>query len=112
MSIQESLFGRMWQEPSPPTKGLTSGQSSTRWLRQGRWSLSGGCWMHSSSESPNGVEECLSSLSSILQPQQDVPIRYYLSAKACEGILRRADRRGKVLPERLRRALEAGMRRA
>jgi DNA (cytosine-5)-methyltransferase 1 len=57
--------------------------------------------------SPNGVDVCSSSLSSILQPQQDVPTRYYLSAKACAGILRRAERRGKNLPERLSRALQA-----
>ena len=32
---------------------------------------------------------------------------YYLSAKACAGILRRAERRGKELPQVLREALEA-----
>ena len=105
-SIQESLFGRMSQEPSLPTRELTSGSSSMRWLKQGRWSASGGCWMHNTSESPNGVEECSSSLSLILMSQSEVPIRYSLSAKACEGILRRAARRGKVLPARLQRALE------
>lgn len=31
--------------------------------------------------------------------------RYFLSPKACEGILRRAEKRGKALPEQLRRAL-------
>jgi hypothetical protein len=36
-----------------------------------------------------------------------VPQRFYLSATACRGILRRAEKRGKVLPEPLRRALEA-----
>ncbi len=35
-----------------------------------------------------------------------VPERYYLSAKACQGILRRAQERGKELPETLRIALE------
>jgi hypothetical protein len=63
--------------------------------------------MRNTSESPNGVEECSSSLSSILQPQHDVPTRYFLSRKACEGVLRRAQRRGKVLPARLQAALEA-----
>jgi hypothetical protein len=37
----------------------------------------------------------------------DVPQRYYLSAKACRGILRRADNRGKTLPPKLLQALEA-----
>lgn len=31
---------------------------------------------------------------------------YYLSAKACAGVLRRAERRGKTLPKMLREALE------
>jgi hypothetical protein len=44
-------------------------------------------------------------LSDILESH--VPERYLLSAKACAGILRRAQRRGKTLPEPLRVALEA-----
>jgi hypothetical protein len=36
-----------------------------------------------------------------------VPQRFYLSAKACAGILRRAEKRGKQLPEALKIALEA-----
>jgi hypothetical protein len=46
------------------------------------------------------------SLSDILETG-DVPQRYYLSAKACKGILRRADKRGKELPPQLARALQA-----
>lgn len=38
--------------------------------------------------------------------QADAPEKYYLSARACEGILRRAERRGKTLPPMLREALE------
>lgn len=44
-----------------------------------------------------------SKLSDILQT--DVPEKYYLSAKACIGILRRAEKRGKKLPEVLEMAL-------
>jgi len=33
--------------------------------------------------------------------------RYWLSPKACQGILRRAGRRGKALPEALQAALES-----
>jgi hypothetical protein len=43
-------------------------------------------------------------LSQILEV--NVPEKYYLSAKACEGILRRAERRGKELPPMLKEALE------
>ena len=49
-------------------------------------------------------EENGSSLSRILQ--DDLPKRYYLTRKACLGILRRAAERGKELPEKLKRALE------
>jgi hypothetical protein len=46
------------------------------------------------------------SLSEILETG-DVPQQYYLSAKACKGILRRAAKRGKELPQQLARALQA-----
>ncbi len=60
----------------------------------------------STSEFPSVVVE--SSLLDILQETGTVPLRFYLSAKACAGILRRAAKRGRELPERLRLALEAG----
>jgi hypothetical protein len=37
----------------------------------------------------------------------DVPQRFYLSATACRGILRRAAKRGKTLPVSLQAALQA-----
>ena len=49
-------------------------------------------------------DENASILSLILMGQ--VPEKYYLTAKACQGILRRASARGKQLPEVLRKALE------
>jgi hypothetical protein len=52
--------------------------------------------------SPSVARE--STLSQILQVQ--VPETYYLSKKACQGILRRAAVRGKELPEVLKKALE------
>ena len=51
-------------------------------------------------------DEGVCSLSEILETG-DVPRRYYLSAKACTGILRRAAKRGKELPPQLARALQA-----
>ena len=45
-----------------------------------------------------------SSLSDILETGA-LPQRYFLSAKACAGILRRAERRGKELPAQLQAAL-------
>ena len=47
-----------------------------------------------------------SSLSDILETTV-LPPRYFLSASACRGILRRAAKRGKELPPLLRGALEA-----
>jgi len=58
--------------------------------------------MHSFGESPKeGVE---SHLSQILEDNPHP--KYYLSAKACQGILNRANRRGKKLPPMLQEALE------
>jgi site-specific DNA-cytosine methylase len=62
--------------------------------------------MRSSSEFPNDDGEYSSSLASILVSPQEVDSKYYLSPKAAEGILRRAGRRGKTLPEALQKALE------
>ena len=58
--------------------------------------------MLNNGESPS--EDAASSLSQILLA--GVPEKYYLSPKACQGILRRASVRGKELPEVLRLALE------
>ena len=46
------------------------------------------------------------SLSQVLE-EDLIPQRYYLSPKACAGILRRAEKRGKVLPTTLHHALSA-----
>lgn len=52
-------------------------------------------------ESPR--EESVSLLSQILEV--NVPQKYFLSARACQGILTRASRRGKKLPDLLQMAL-------
>jgi hypothetical protein len=46
-------------------------------------------------------------LSDVLEATGTVPQKFYLSPRACAGILRRADKRGKELPAALREALEA-----
>jgi hypothetical protein len=65
--------------------------------------------MHSSAEhhstlEPSHNEEGVSSLSEILETGEVDPL-FFLTPKACAGILRRAERRGKVLPPTLRQAL-------
>ena len=62
----------------------------------------GACSTHVFGECPNAAEE--SGLWQILEA--NVPQKYYLSAKACAGVLRRAERRGKKLPEILEIALK------
>jgi hypothetical protein len=56
------------------------------------------------SEFPSGADAC--SLSDVLEVG-NVPQRFFLSATACKGILRRAEKRGKDLPIQLLRALQA-----
>tara|TARA_R110002049_G_scaffold290983_1_gene474651 strand:+ start:682 stop:915 length:234 start_codon:yes stop_codon:yes gene_type:complete len=62
------------------------------------------CLTLNTTEWPKDAAVC--SLSDTLEIG-DVPQRFYLSAKACQGILRRAEKRGKKLPVALRAALEA-----
>jgi hypothetical protein len=58
--------------------------------------------MPNTGEYPSDVVE--STLSQILQA--NAPEKYYLSARACQGILRRAEKRGKKLPKMLEEALK------
>ena len=58
--------------------------------------------MHSFGESPR--EENESHLSQILEDSAHQ--RFYLSARACAGILNRAEKRGKELPAILKQALQ------
>lgn len=58
----------------------------------------------STSASPNDAVE--SSLSAILEPPGPHLQKYCLSQTAAQGILRRAERRGRTLPPTLRTALE------
>jgi hypothetical protein len=83
--------------------------SSEGWQNSGMGSH-GEFWTLSTSEHaafpepfPNDAGVC--SLSQILETG-DVPQQYFLSPKACRGILRRAAKRGKELPSQLRLALE------
>jgi hypothetical protein len=77
--------------------------SSQRWGNSGMGSPTGFLTLNTS-EWPKDAEESL--LSDTLETG-DLPERYYLSAKACQGILRRAEKRGKQLPQMLKEALEA-----
>lgn len=116
--------GKMFPEHSAATKEKILGSSSKNSaklqtkqpmyldLRKGNGTLVGASWgmgipsrgeclMRDFGESPR--EEEGSGLSQILEG--NVPLKYYLSAKACEGVLRRAKKRGKILDEILETAL-------
>ena len=123
--IQLSLFGKTYPEHSVPTeekisepcwKNLPAWNNQTFQFLDLRGGADGakleqspetdGLWLGDSltlniGEVPS-VENA-SLLSWILQV--DVPEKYYLSAKACRGILTRASRRGKKLQELLETAL-------
>ena len=119
---RDLLSRKMSAELSPPTKEKTSEVSSKKSvksqmkhflslnLRNGKtqeksWEksshLRGEFLMLSFGESPK--DENASTLSQILEA--GVPQKYYLSQKACLGILRRASVRGKTLPRVLEQAL-------
>ena len=74
------------------------------------WQTSGmggptGFWTANFSEWPNDAVVC--SLSDTLETPRPHLERYTLSARACQGVLRRAAKRGKELPIALAQALQA-----
>lgn len=87
--------------PRPHTGGVHFGEQAAQSWATGIRSH-GECLTLNSGESPNVA--VASHLSQILEAQP-LP-KYYLSPKACQGVLRRAERRGKELPPILKAALE------
>lgn len=102
---RHGFFLRMFPEyelhPEGPT-GEISRSSWPRWPNSGT-AWRGLVWMHNGSDWRSGGSACL--LSAVLEPH--VHPKYFLSQKACQGILRRAEKRGKELPEILQHALRA-----
>ena len=107
--------GSFWRRSSAlnaiPFQSLDLTPGAGNLLGEFYWELispwRGGASTLNTGVSPRGAKE--SSLSQILQA--DPPLKYYLSPKACLGILRRAFERGKELPKKLDRALniQAGL---
>ena len=110
--VQLGLFGKTSQELLAQTTGwifepfcnpsaipkfqclvLDDGQDP-EWFEGDGQISHGEYWMPDIGEFPSVV--VASSLLQILEA--DAPQKYYLSQKACAGILRRAERRGKQLP--------------
>lgn len=84
-------------------RDIISASSSQDFLNAGSVASPGRYWTASTSESRNAADA--RSLSAVLQAE--VSSRYFLSAKAAAGILRRAEKRGKTLPPVLAAALQA-----
>lgn len=101
-----SLFGRMFPDCSTAHAAQTSQRSSWKWSASGI-AEHGQCLMLDTSEWPSDAaafSEC--SLAQVLENPADVAPKYSLSRRACEGILRRAERRGKEFPPHLKDALQ------
>lgn len=95
------LSSRMFPDFSVQTPAETLQKSSAFSWSSAGMGFAGVCSTASFSESPNDADVC--TLSDVLDAH--VPPRFYLSAKACEGVLRRAEVRGVKLSERLQQAL-------
>ena len=96
--------GKTSQDVCHPMEDGTLAPSRGRWLNSGIAS-DGVCLTQNTSESPKDDVE--SFLLDVLQDSQNISDRYCLSQKAAEGILRRAEKRGKNLPTTLSNALRA-----
>lgn len=110
-TVPKSWFGKMSPVSCHRGKDGILVPSSGGWQNSGMVSATES-WTLSSAEHAatpelyhNGGGVC--SLSDVLETTGNVPQRYYLSSKACKGILRRAEKRGKVLPPQLQAALQA-----
>ena len=97
------LSSRMFPDFSVQTEEETLRKSSAFSWSSAGMGFAGACSTRSFSESPSVAVAC--SLSEVLESR--VPLRFFLSAKAARGILRRAEKRGRTLPTRLRQALRA-----
>lgn len=81
---------------------ILDGGQTPGWYEAEELTSLGACTTPNISEQHSGAG--VSFLSQILE--EHAPARYSLSPKACQGILRRAERRGKDLPPMLKAALE------
>ena len=106
MDVTLRLSSRHSQKPKFQCLDLESGQTPDGYEAEELISL-GSFTTVNTSERHSGAGACF--LSAILE--ENAPDKYSLSPKACLGILRRAERRGKDLPPLLKAALmcQAGL---
>lgn len=119
--IQDTLFGKMSQEPSHQIMGTTfkpclkksqkpifqclnlDDGPKPEWSEAAEWESDGEHSTPNTEESPSIEKE--SFLSQIIK-MGGVESKYYLSQKACLGILRRAKKQKKILPKALEETLK------
>ena len=103
---EEAGYALHWRKTLPDCSAQTMVEHlqgvSESYSKAGLVRSDGECSTVNISEFPREGSVC--SLSRILE--DDPATKYSLSPKACRGILRRAENRGKELPEMLKRALE------
>ena len=102
-ALVDALNAASGQNYSKLIRAITSESYSQDWGNAGSLVSPGRYWTASISESRNAAGVC--TLSQVLQGE--VSSKYFLSARAAAGILRRAERRGKTLPPPLEAALVA-----
>ena len=84
---------KVWQAFGEVENYDNSGMGSPTWF----WTLSTSEWNHTLA--PSLSDDGVCSLSDILEGSGTVPQRYFLSARACAGILRRADELKAIMDE-------------
>ena len=99
--VPAGSLARMFLGSCRSTTDETSGESSQTWMSSGM-AWRGEYWMLNGSESPSDASAC--SLPDVLETGSHLS-KYFLSPRAAAGILRRAERRGRDLPEHLAEAL-------
>ena len=105
-SAPAGWFGRTSTAPYLSMTVMRSERSSQSWSSAGMASR-GECLTLNTSACPS--DDVASSLSDILETGDHLR-RYFLSARACAGILERAARRGRALPSLLEQALREASR--
>ena len=124
IATQDSHFGKTCPEPLAATRAQTLQKWLSTWQdltsltpprtagekKAQRWEvmdcLNGQYWTRNGSDWRNGAKRVFAIVDF---GDWKVDRQFYLSAKACEGILRRAEKRGKVLPPMLEQALRTNL---
>ena len=101
MTMRSVVFSQGLPVNHQSTRQMDSGQPLVLSLEPSE-ALRGESLTLNTSDWPNGASVCL--LSQVLEQTLTLG-KYSLSSTACKGLLNRAEKRGKVIPEPLRSAL-------